>query len=97
LGENVSLDNVVKAIQYYQHLFNVHLVNEDVDCTAIMSDFVRQLTVASEGVNVNVKKLKVLMQPGQEMSDFSILLKDVDSNNTDLRQLARRVSLCLII
>ncbi|XP_072177873.1 dynactin subunit 1-like isoform X1 [Diadema setosum] len=91
LDENVSMENLQRAIEYFEHLYSVHLLQEEIDNTALMSDHIAIMSSASDCVALEIRKLRVLMQANQETADFSILLRDMDSTNTDLKQFARMI------
>ncbi|XP_022080743.1 dynactin subunit 1-like isoform X2 [Acanthaster planci] len=91
LDETTSLESLMKAIGFFTHLYNVHLSQENVDQTLLMADSVRLVSSATDIVGLEIKKLRVLMQAMQETSDFSILLKDLEGTNADLKTFARMI------
>ncbi|XP_071793613.1 dynactin subunit 1-like isoform X3 [Asterias amurensis] len=91
LDETTSLDFLMKAIGFFTHLYSVHLSQETLDQTSFMADTVRLVTSGTDMVALEIKKLRVLMQAMQETSDFSILLKDLEGTNTDLKTFARMI------
>ncbi|XP_078588210.1 dynactin subunit 1-like isoform X13 [Branchiostoma floridae x Branchiostoma japonicum] len=104
LDETVSMESLNKAIAFYQaardyleaqkrpkHLYSVHLMNEVVDCTTLLGDHLRITSAAQDSVQTDLNRLKVLLHPGQETSDFAILLKDLETSNGDCRQFAKKI------
>ncbi|XP_041368819.1 dynactin subunit 1-like isoform X2 [Gigantopelta aegis] len=91
LDETVSLDLLEKSISFFQQLYSVHLVNEKVDCTSLMADQVRLVLSACDCITTDITRLKILLMPGQEQSEFSILLRDLETCNNDTRMCARKI------
>ena len=46
----------------FQHLYNVHLSQEKVDCSMMMMDNVKTLLCACDAVSVDTARLKLLLQ-----------------------------------
>ena len=40
---------------------------------------------------MDAKRLKMALMPGHEASDISILLKDIETNNNEIKVAARKV------
>ncbi|XP_060076603.1 dynactin subunit 1-like isoform X2 [Ylistrum balloti] len=91
LDENISLDLLEKSISYFQQLHAVHLVTEKVDCTSLMANETKLVLSACDCISTDIARLKVLLQPGQEQTQISILLKDLENCNSDTRMCARKV------
>ncbi|KAK3741300.1 hypothetical protein RRG08_034345 [Elysia crispata] len=91
LDETISVDLLEKSIGFFQQLYNVHLSHERVDCTRMMSNDVRLVLSACDAITTEVTRLKLLLLPGQEQSNFSILLKDLETCNNDTRTCARKI------
>ncbi|XP_071947128.1 dynactin subunit 1-like isoform X2 [Antedon mediterranea] len=91
LDETTSLEALKKAITYFRHLYNVHLVQEETDLTIAMEDSVKMITSASECITLETKKVKVLMQAKQETTDLAILMKDLDSTADDIKTFSRQI------
>ncbi|CAL1528730.1 unnamed protein product [Lymnaea stagnalis] len=91
LDETVSVDLLEKSISFFQQLYNVHLSHERVDCTHMMSSDVRIVLSACDAISTEITRLKILLLPGQEQSNFSILLKDLETCNNDTRTCARKI------
>ncbi|XP_030841615.1 dynactin subunit 1 isoform X2 [Strongylocentrotus purpuratus] len=91
LDENVSMESLERAIEYLEHLYSVHLLQEEINTTTLMANHVSLMSSGSDCVALEVKKLRVLMQANQETADFSILMRDMESTNTDLKQFARMI------
>ena len=62
MDDNTSTESLVKAIGFFKHLHNVHLAQEEIDHTQLMSDNVQMVTAATDCVGLEIKKLRLLMQ-----------------------------------
>ncbi|XP_076460999.1 dynactin subunit 1-like isoform X2 [Babylonia areolata] len=91
LDETVSLEMLGKSIGFFQQLYTVHLASERVDCTNLMCDAVRSVLSACDCVNIDISRLKILLLTGEEQSEFSILLRDLETCNNDTRMCARKI------
>ncbi|CAG5131149.1 unnamed protein product, partial [Candidula unifasciata] len=91
LDETVSVDLLEKSISFFQQLYTVHLSHERVDCTHLMSYTVRVVLTACDAISTEITRLKILLLPGQEQSNFSILLKDLETCNNDTRTCTRKI------
>ncbi|KAL3863717.1 hypothetical protein ACJMK2_005462 [Sinanodonta woodiana] len=91
LDESTSLDLLDKSISFFTQLHSVHLVSETLDCTTFMSDQVRLVVCASDCISTDISRLRVLLQPRQEKTEISILLKDLETCNNDTRLCARKI------
>ncbi|XP_055894573.1 dynactin subunit 1-like isoform X2 [Biomphalaria glabrata] len=91
LDETVSVDLLEKSISFFQQLYTVHLSHERVDCTHMMSSDVRIVLSACDAIATEITRLKILLLPGEEQSNFSILLKDLETCNNDTRTCARKI------
>ncbi|XP_067656587.1 dynactin subunit 1-like isoform X2 [Haliotis asinina] len=91
LDETISLELLEKSINFFQQLYSVHLVNEKMDCTTLLSDQVKQVLSACDCITTDITRLKILLMPGQEQSEFSILLRDLETCNNDARMCARKI------
>ncbi|BFZ01398.1 hypothetical protein BsWGS_04438 [Bradybaena similaris] len=91
LDETVSVDLLEKSISFFQQLYTVHLSHERVNCTHLMSYTVRVVLSACDAISTEITRLKILLLPGQEQSNFSILLKDLETCNNDTRTCTRKI------
>ncbi|KAK6174365.1 hypothetical protein SNE40_017658 [Patella caerulea] len=91
LDETVSLDLLEKSIGFFSQLYSVHLHNEKIDCTSLLADNVRLTLSASNCLYTDIARLKILIMPGQENSEFSILLRDLETCNNDTKMCARKI------
>ena len=57
-----------------------------------MSDQTRVLLAACDCLSVDLSRLKLALVPGQEAEDVSILLRDMEGCNNDVKLAARKVS-----
>ena len=91
LDETVSLDLLEKSIGYFQQLYTVHLSSEKVDCTSLMADKVKMILNACDCVSTDIARLRVLLQPGQEQTEISILMRDLETCCNDSKTCARKI------
>ncbi|GAB1603614.1 dynactin subunit 1-like isoform X4, partial [Argonauta hians] len=91
LDETVSMDFLEKSLNYFQQLYSVHLVNEKVNSTHLMADQVKLALSACDSIQVDISRLKMLLQSGEEKSEFSILLRDLETCNNDTRMCAKKI------
>lgn len=91
LDETVNVEPLTKAIKYYQHLYSIHLADQPEDCTMQLSDHIKFTQSALDCMGVEVSRLRAFIHPGQEASDFSILLKDLETSCSDIRQFCKKI------
>ena len=59
-----------------------------------MADQTRVLLASCDCLTVDLSRLKMALVPGQEAEDISILLRDMEGCNNDLKLAARKVRQC---
>lgn len=91
LDETVNVEPLTKAIKYYQHLYSIHLVEQAEDCTMQLADHIKFTQSALDCMGVEVGRLRSFLQPGQEASDLAILLKDLETSCSDIRQFCKKI------
>lgn len=91
LDETVNVEPLTKAIKYYQHLYSIHLADQAEDCTMQLSDHIKFTQSALDCMGVEVSRLRAFIHPGQEASDFAILLKDLETSCSDIRQFCKKI------
>ncbi|KAH3855897.1 hypothetical protein DPMN_098472, partial [Dreissena polymorpha] len=91
LDETTSVELLEKSINFFQQLYSVHLSGEEVNCTTFMNDQTRLVLSACECITTDIGRLKVLILPGHENTEISILLRDLENYNNDARMCARKV------
>ncbi|KAL4231416.1 Dynactin subunit 1 [Mactra antiquata] len=91
LDETTSVEMLEKSISFFQQLYSVHLSTEQLNCTSFMSDQTRLVLSACDSISTDIGRVKVLIQPGQENTEISILLRDLENYNNDTRMCARKV------
>uniref|UniRef100_A0A674JCF7 Dynactin subunit 1 n=1 Tax=Terrapene triunguis TaxID=2587831 RepID=A0A674JCF7_9SAUR len=92
LDETVNVEPLTKAIKYYQHLYSIHLVEQAEDCTLQLADHIKVSSSSAaraagpwEGVTAQAAAT------GQEASDLAILLKDLETSCSDIRQFCKKI------
>ncbi|XP_044150797.1 dynactin subunit 1 isoform X2 [Bufo gargarizans] len=91
LDETVNVEPLTKAIKYYQHLYSIHLADQTEDCTMQLSDHIKFTQGALDCMGVEASRLRSFLHPGQEASDFAILLKDLETSCSDIRQFCKKI------
>ncbi|XP_028919004.1 dynactin subunit 1 isoform X2 [Ornithorhynchus anatinus] len=91
LDETVNVEPLTKAIKYYQHLYSIHLSEEAEDCTTQLADHIKFTQSALDCMGVEVGRLRSFLQGGQEASDLAILLRDLDTSCSDIRQFCKKI------
>ncbi|XP_041820999.1 dynactin subunit 1-like isoform X1 [Chelmon rostratus] len=91
LDETVQVEPLTKAIKYYQQLYSVHLADHTEDCTVQLADHIKFTQGALDCMGVEVTRLRAFLAAGQESSSFSVLLKDLDTSCSDIRQFCKKI------
>ncbi|XP_064367798.1 dynactin subunit 1 isoform X4 [Dromaius novaehollandiae] len=91
LDETVNVEPLTKAIKYYQHLYSIHLADQAEDCTMQLADHIKFTQSALDCMSVEVGRLRSFLQAGQEASDLAILLKDLETSCSDIRQFCKKI------
>ncbi|XP_068800058.1 dynactin subunit 1 isoform X7 [Struthio camelus] len=91
LDETVNVEPLTKAIKYYQHLYSIHLTDQAEDCTMQLADHIKFTQSALDCMGVEVGRLRSFLQAGQEASDLAILLKDLETSCSDIRQFCKKI------
>uniref|UniRef100_A0A1A8LU20 Dynactin subunit 1 n=1 Tax=Nothobranchius pienaari TaxID=704102 RepID=A0A1A8LU20_9TELE len=91
LDETVNVELLTKAIKYYQHLYSIHLVDQSEDCTMLLADHIRFTQSALDCMAVEVGRLRAFLHAAQEKADFAVLLKDLETSCSDIRQFCKKI------
>ncbi|KAM9708926.1 dynactin subunit 1 isoform 2-T2 [Menidia menidia] len=91
LDETVNVEPLTKAIKYYQHLYSIHLADQNEDCTTQLADHIRFTQSALDCMAVEVGRLRAFLHTGQEKADFAVLLKDLETSCSDIRQFCKKI------
>ncbi|XP_056882740.1 dynactin subunit 1-like isoform X5 [Takifugu flavidus] len=91
LDETVQVEPLTKAIKYYQQLYSVHLAEHTEDCTVQLADHIKFSQSALECMAVEVARLRAFLAAGQETSSLAVLLKDLDTSCSDIRQFCKKI------
>ncbi|XP_030419806.1 dynactin subunit 1 isoform X11 [Gopherus evgoodei] len=91
LDETVNVEPLTKAIKYYQHLYSIHLAEQAEDCTMQLADHIKFTQSALDCMGVEVGRLRSFLQTGQEASDLAILLRDLETSCSDIRQFCKKI------
>ncbi|XP_054652817.1 dynactin subunit 1 isoform X9 [Dunckerocampus dactyliophorus] len=91
LDETVNVEPLTKAIKYYQHLYSIHLADESEDCTMQLADHIRFTQSALDCMAVEVGRLRAFLHAGQEKADLAVLLKDLETSCSDVRQFCKKI------
>ncbi|KAF0039113.1 hypothetical protein F2P81_009597 [Scophthalmus maximus] len=91
LDETVQVEPLTKAIKYYQQLYSVHLADHTEDCTVQLADHIKFTQGALDCMGVEVARLRAFLTAGQESSGLAVLLKDLDTSCSDIRQFCKKI------
>ncbi|CAL8325399.1 unnamed protein product [Lota lota] len=91
LDETVQVEALTRAIKYYQHLYSIHLSQQAEDCTVQLADHIKFTTVALDCMGAEVARLRAFLSAGQETSALAVLLKDLDTSCSDIRQFCKKI------
>ncbi|XP_011604902.1 dynactin subunit 1-like isoform X3 [Takifugu rubripes] len=91
LDETVQVEPLTKAIKYYQQLYSVHLAEHTEECTVQLADHIKFSQSALECMAVEVARLRAFLAAGQETSSLAVLLKDLDTSCSDIRQFCKKI------
>ncbi|XP_029616407.1 dynactin subunit 1 isoform X2 [Salmo trutta] len=91
LDETVHVEPLTKAIKYYQQLYSIHLAEQTEDCTVQLADHIKFIQSALDCMGAEVVRLRAFLQPGQEGADLNILLKDLDTSCSDIKQFCKKI------
>ncbi|KAI4803753.1 hypothetical protein KUCAC02_025402 [Chaenocephalus aceratus] len=91
LDETVNVEQLTKAIKYYQHLYSIHLADQSEDCTMMLADHIRFTQSALDCMSVEVGRLRAFLHAGQEKSGLAVLLKDLETSCSDTRQFCKKI------
>ncbi|XP_075890184.1 dynactin subunit 1-like isoform X3 [Nelusetta ayraudi] len=91
LDETVQVEPLTKTIKYYQQLYSVHLADQTEDCTAQLADHIKFTQSALDCMGVEVARLRAFLSAGQESGGLSVLLKDLDTSCSDIKQFCKKI------
>uniref|UniRef100_UPI0037E70690 dynactin subunit 1-like isoform X3 n=1 Tax=Semicossyphus pulcher TaxID=241346 RepID=UPI0037E70690 len=91
LDETVQVEPLTKAIKYYQQLYSVHLADHTEDCTVQLADHIKFTLSALDCMGVEVARLRSFLTAGQESTGLSVLLKDLDTSCSDIKQFCKKI------
>ncbi|XP_036429752.1 dynactin subunit 1 isoform X4 [Colossoma macropomum] len=91
LDETVNVEPLTKAIKYYQHLYSIHLAEQTEDCTMQLADHIKFTQSALDCMAIEVGRLRAFLQAGQDETQLSQLLKDLDTSCSDIRQFCKKI------
>ncbi|KAM4611889.1 dynactin subunit 1-like isoform 3-T3 [Polymixia lowei] len=91
LDETVQVEPLTKAIKYYQQLYSIHLSEHTEDCTVQLADHIKFTQGALDCMGAEVARLRAFLTAGQESSGLAILLKDLDTSCSDIRQFCKKI------
>lgn len=91
LDETVQVEPLTKAIKYYQQLYSVHLSDHTEDCTVQLADHIKFTQNVLDCMGVEVARLRAFLAAGQESSSLAVLLKDLDTSCSDVKQFCKKI------
>nr|XP_027799578.1 dynactin subunit 1 isoform X5 [Marmota flaviventris] len=91
LDETVNVEPLTKAIKYYQHLYSIHLAEQPEESTMQLADHIKVTQSALDCMSVEVGRLRAFLQCGQEATDIALLLRDLETSCSDIRQFCKKI------
>jgi dynactin 1 len=91
LDKSSSMESLDKMTIYFRQLYNIFMAAERSDCQTVLSSHTRTLLAATSCLSIDVSALKLTLQPGQEVANISMLLKDIDQSTNDVKVAARKI------
>ncbi|KAG3267037.1 dynactin subunit 1 isoform X13 [Ictidomys tridecemlineatus] len=91
LDETVNVEPLTKAIKYYQHLYSIHLAEQPEESTMQLADHIKFTQSALDCMSVEVGRLRAFLQGGQEATDIALLLRDLETSCSDIRQFCKKI------
>jgi len=74
-----------------QHLYSIHLAEQPEDSTMQLADHIKFTQSALDCMSVEVGRLRAFLQGGQEASDIALLLRDLETSCSDIRQFCKKI------
>ncbi|XP_015930705.2 dynactin subunit 1 [Parasteatoda tepidariorum] len=91
LDENVNLESLMKCVLYFYNLYSVHLSSELPDCNLLVSDHMKLIGAACDGIHTDISSIIALLDNSGENSEFGNLLKDVCTYSNDVLQFVKKI------
>ncbi|ESN96990.1 hypothetical protein HELRODRAFT_102242, partial [Helobdella robusta] len=94
LDETTSTDLLDKAIQYFEHLYSVHLTQYKPNCAQLMAVQMQTLHAVANFIGTSVHTLKLSLKPSEMQSLSSPivdLLNFLEEQNNELKNSAKKV------
>ncbi|XP_014675205.1 PREDICTED: dynactin subunit 1-like [Priapulus caudatus] len=91
LDENISLEPLEKACAFFNHVYSTYLSENGENCTQYLGNHVKMFNAACDWVSLDIGRLQLIMLPGQETSEISILLKDIATYNDDIKMFLKKI------
>jgi dynactin 1 len=89
LDENVPIENVEKSLQYFQHIYPLHLGAEKLDHPVFLTSHLKSITSAFEALSAEFTVAKVLLPAGQEATEMGTLIKTSEVEIVELKAICK--------
>ena len=89
LDENVPLDQLEKGLQYFQHIYPLHLASEKIDHPNFLKSHVRAVASALDSIAMDIVVGKSLLASGQDAAEIGTLLKTSESEVNELKSFSK--------
>ncbi|XP_039262421.2 dynactin subunit 1-like [Styela clava] len=92
LDETTKVDQLTKSVDFFKHLYSVHLSKEPyLDCWKLIDEYINQSTALLQNIHNNASRMKSYLKTGQETSDIGLLLRDIDTASSDVKQFCKKL------
>ena len=76
LDENVPVTNLEKTVSYFETIYPLQLSQQRTDCPVFLADVAQVLAAGCDNVNIEVKRVRVLMDSRAESAEVGCHLTD---------------------
>ncbi|TRY77114.1 hypothetical protein TCAL_00046, partial [Tigriopus californicus] len=89
LDENVPFDNIEKSLNYFQHIYPLHLSAEKLDHPSFLSNHLKTLHSGMACLTSDIAIGKLLLAEGQENTEIGTLFKTAELEVNEIRQIVK--------
>ncbi|CAI4224331.1 unnamed protein product [Auanema sp. JU1783] len=90
--ENTSLENLEKAVMYFQNVFSIHVGGDEFDAAKYVSLVCKHIMAGTDWAKVNTQRILFFLLEGNEESDVFNVITNIEGDLERFKQLAIRAS-----